>query len=77
MRLKSFARIKINNTKSPINKALHIFILLASNSVNISKNWLNIFYHSFTLVFNQFFTKFNSIFIQVNLIIDYNADSVH
>lgn len=77
MRLKSFARIKINNTKSPINKALHIFILLASNSVNINKNWLNIFYHSFTLVFNQFFTKFNSIFIQVNLIIDYNADSIH
>ena len=77
MRLKSFARIKINNTKSPTNKALHIFILLTSNSVNINKNWLNIFYHSFTLVFNQFFTKFNSIFIQVNLIIDYNADSIH
>ena len=67
MRLKSFARIKINNTKSPINKALHIFILLASNSVNISKNWLNIFYHSFTLVFNQFSLILIQFFIQVNL----------
>lgn len=54
MCLKSFARIKINNIKSPTNKALPIFILLTSNSVNINKNWLNIFYHSFTLVFNQF-----------------------
>ena len=77
MRLKSFARIKINNTKSPINKALHIFILLASNSVNINKNWLNIFYHSFTLVFNQFSLRLIQFFIQVNLIIDYNADSIH
>ena len=67
MRLKSFARIKINNTKSPINKALHIFILLASNSVNINKNWLNIFYHSFTLVFNQFSLILIQFFIQVNL----------
>ena len=77
MRLKSFARIKINNTKSPINKALHIFILLASNSVNINKNWLNIFYHSFTRVFNQFSLSLIQFFIQVNLIIDYNADSIH
>ena len=77
MRLKSFARIKINNIKSPTNKALHIFILLTSNSVNISKNWLNIFYHSFTLVFNQFSLSLIQFFIQVNLIIDYNADSIH
>lgn len=62
MRFKSFARIKINNTKSPINKAIHIFILLTSNSVNINKNWLNIFYHSIAPVFNQFFTKYHSIF---------------
>ena len=67
MRFKSFAQIKINNTKSPINKDLHIFILLTSNSVNINKNWLNIFYHSFTLVFNQFSLILIQFFIQVNL----------
>lgn len=77
MRLKSFAQIKINNIKSPINKASHIFILLASNSVNTNKNWLNIFYHSFALVFNQFSLSLIQFFIQVNLIIDYNADSIH
>lgn len=67
MRFKSFAQIKINNTKSPTNKALHIFILLTSNSVNMNKNWLNIFYHSFTLVFNQFSLILIQFFIQVNL----------
>ena len=77
MRFKSFARIKTNNIKSSTNKALHIFILLTSNSVNINKNWLNIFYHSFTLVFNQFSLSLIQFFIQVNLIIDYNADSIH